>query len=318
MPTSLISAVVVDQARPERLFIQQVPLAPPRPGEVTVNVTAFSLNRGETKRALTVTPTGVRPGWDLAGTVESTNGVRGAPPEGTRIVGTVPLGSWAERVHVALTSLAVLPDDVSDAQAATLPVAGLIALHGLRRGGLILGRKVLIDGASGGVGQMAIQLAAAAGAKVFAHIRNEDQRVLVETYATGAVAVGPSLEAARPLGPFDLIVESIGGSALSAAMTMLRKNGTCVTLGRSEGETVQFSLAGMYDARNTSLQSLILADDLAATEPAGNGLAILVDLVARGVLVPTIGVEAPWTEIAAIARRLIDRELTRKAVLHVG
>jgi len=108
---------------------------------VTVRGTAVSLNRGETKRALTVAPTGARPGWDLAGTVENTNDVVGAPASGTRVVGTVPAGAWAERVHMPLASMAVLPDRVSDAQAATLPVAGLTALHELRRGGLILAGK---------------------------------------------------------------------------------------------------------------------------------------------------------------------------------
>ena len=61
-------------------------------------------------------------------------------------------------------AVAALPDKVTDAQAATLPVAGLTALHALRQGGLLLGRKVLVDGATGGVGHLAVQLAATAGA----------------------------------------------------------------------------------------------------------------------------------------------------------
>ncbi len=318
MSTRSIKAVIVDQSLPERLVIRDVPFATPRPGEVTVKVTAISLNRGETKRALTISPTGERPGWDLVGVIEDTNRVPGAPPVGSRVVGVLPVGSWAERVNLSMGFLAAIPDQVTDAEAATLPVAGLTALHGLRRGGLILGKRVLIDGASGGVGQMAIQLAAAAGAKVVAHIRREEQRELVDAHAAGGVAIGPSLEAARAFGPFDLIIESIGGSALSAAMTMLRKNGVCVTLGRSEGEIVQFNLAGMYDAPNTSLQSMLLFDDIMATEPAANGLAILVDLLARGAVTPSIGVEAPWTEIATVARQLIDRQFTGKAVLHLA
>ena len=72
---------------------------------------------------------------------------------------------------------------VTDAQAATLPVAGLTALHALRQGGLLLGRKVLVDGATGGVGHLAVQLAAAAGAEVYGHVRRaeqtlDDQRVV--------------------------------------------------------------------------------------------------------------------------------------------
>jgi NADPH:quinone reductase-like Zn-dependent oxidoreductase len=73
-------------------------------------------------------------------------------------------------------AVAALPEAVSDAQAATLPVAGLTALHALRQGGLLLGRKVLVDGASGGVGHFACQLAAAAGAFVWGHVRRQAAR----------------------------------------------------------------------------------------------------------------------------------------------
>jgi NADPH2:quinone reductase len=317
MSSNQIQAILVDQAEAGRLVVKSVPLRDARPGEITVRVTAISLNRGEIKRALTVTETGTCPGWDFAGLVEDTNGVPGAPKVGARVFGALPIGAWAERVHAPLGFLAGIPDGVTDAQAATLPVAGLTALHGLRKGGLLLGKKVLITGATGGVGQVAIQLAAASGARVYSHIRREDQRHLVETSSTGAVIVGPTLEAARASGPFDLIIDSVGGSALSAAMTMLRKKGICVTLGRSEGEDVSFNLAGLFDAPGASLQSLVLFDDIATTEPAAEGLAILARLVDQGVLKPIISVEAPWTDIATVARQLVDRAFAGKAVLHL-
>jgi NADPH2:quinone reductase len=60
-----------------------------------------------------------------------------------------------------------------------LPVAGLTALHALRQGGLLLERKVLVDGASGGVGHLACQLATAAGAEVWGHARREEYRAAV-------------------------------------------------------------------------------------------------------------------------------------------
>ena len=77
------------------------------------------------------------------------------PGPGTRVVGILPSGAWAERVNCRTHAVAALPDAVGDAAAATLPVAGLTALHALRQGGLLLGRKVLVDGASGGVGHLA-------------------------------------------------------------------------------------------------------------------------------------------------------------------
>ena len=317
MPSIQINAITVDLSDPDRLAVRQVELAPPRPGEITVRVTAISLNRGEVKRALTVTQTGTTPGWDFVGVVDQTGGVAGAPAVGERVVGLLPVGAWAERVHAPLNALAVVPDGVTDARAASLPVAGLTALHGLRKGGLLLGRKVLIDGASGGVGQFAIQLAKASGAIVYAHVRREDQRGMVESSSTGGVIVGETLEAARASAPFDFVLDSVGGASLAAALTMLQRNGACVTVGVTEGAPVTFDSALFLRASGTSLYSLVLGDDIAASEPASDGLALLLRLVAKGALEPNIGLEAPWTDIASVARRLIDRAFTGKAVLHV-
>ena len=310
-----MQAIIVDQSEVGKLSVRSTTPIEPKPGEITVRVRAISLNRGETKRALTITPTGTCPGWDFAGVVEATNDVVGAPGVGTRVVGALPIGAWAEQINAPLSFISVIPDGVTDAQASTLPVAGLTALHGLRKGGSLLGRKVLINGATGGVGQAAIQLAAASGAKVYAHVRQESQRGLVEGSSTGGVVVGPTLESARSSGPFDVVIDSVGGSALSAAMTMLRKGGTCVVVGRSEGDEVSFDISGMFNAPGASLQSLVLFEDIAATEPASHGLAILLNLVKDGLFKPIISVEAPWTQVASVARQLVDRQFAGKAVL---
>jgi NADPH:quinone reductase len=258
-----------------------------------VRVTAISLNRGEVKRALSVSEPGTCPGWDFAGVVESSEQAPGAPSPGTRVVGMLPIGAWKSRVSAPVHFIAPIPRGVSDAQAASLPVAGLTALHALRKGGLILGKKVLIDGASGGVGLFAVQLAAAAGAKVFAHVRRPEHCALIESAATGALVVGESLEAARSFGPFDLVIDGVGGAALSSAMTMLRRRGVCVTYGATDEEPVRFDNGAFFRASGTSLTSLILGDEFAAVEPASEGLAILLDLVGRRLVTPHIGVEAP-------------------------
>ena len=131
-----IREVVVDPAVPGRLAIREVGLRDPDRDEVSVRVTAISLNRGETRRALQVAEVGWRPGWDFAGIVETAAGDGSGPEAGTRVVGILPSGAWAERVNCRSHAVAVLPDGVSDTQAATLPVAGLTALHALRQGGL--------------------------------------------------------------------------------------------------------------------------------------------------------------------------------------
>ena len=102
----------------------------------------------------------------------------------------------------------VCPMRSATPQAATLPVAGLTALHALRQGGLLLGRKVLVDGASGGVGHLACQLAAAAGALVWGHVRREEYRAAVAEWCGERVVLGRDLAAAKPHGPFWLILDS--------------------------------------------------------------------------------------------------------------
>src|SRR6266699_5662307 len=118
-----IRAVIVDPAAPEKLAIKPVELRDPDRDEVVVRVSAISLNRGETRRALQVAEPGWRPGWDFAGVVDTAAADGSGPRPGTRVVGILPSGAWAERVNCRSHAVATLPDGCSDAQAATLPVA---------------------------------------------------------------------------------------------------------------------------------------------------------------------------------------------------
>lgn len=310
-------AVVVDPTSNQRLVIRSVPLAPAYRDEVTVRVRAISLNRGEVNRAMRSAEAGWRPGWDFAGTIEETAPDGGGPAKGTRVVGILPSGAWAEMVRVPKDSVAALPDDVSDAQAATLPVAGLTALHALRQGGLLLGRKVLVDGASGGVGHLACQLAAASGAIVYGHVRNQAFARMVAEWCGDHTIEAPDLSAAADFGPFHLILDSVGGSALGAALAMLHPSGTCVTFGVSEAPTATFDSGSFFRVGGTRLYGLVLFPELRRVEPASEGLAILAGMISRGTLKPRIEIEADWTEIGTIARQLLARSFMGKAVLHL-
>jgi NADPH:quinone reductase-like Zn-dependent oxidoreductase len=313
-----VRAVVVDPAAPDKLAIRPVGLRDPDRDEVAVRVTAISLNRGETRRAVQQAEPGWRPGWDFAGVTETAAADGSGPGPGTRVVGILPSGAWAERVNCRTHAVTALPDAVSDAAAATLPVAGLTALHALRQGGLLLGRKVLVDGASGGVGHLACQLAVAAGAQVWGHVRREEYRAAVAEWCGDRVVLARELPAAKPHGPFWLILDSLGGSALGAALGMLQAGGTCVTFGVSEAAQTAFESRNFFAAGGVRLYGLTLFHELMSVERAGIGLALLADLIAARKLRPQIAVEAPWTDIGTVARRLIDRDFTGKAVLHVA
>jgi NADPH:quinone reductase-like Zn-dependent oxidoreductase len=303
-------AVVVDPEAPGRLVLRPVPDPVPDRGEAIVRVRAISLNRGEVRRASTA-PGGWRPGWDLAGEVERAAADGSGLRAGARVVGFVPEGAWAQHVAVPAHALAELPAPVTFSQAATLPVAGLTAYHALARGGLLAGRRVLITGATGGVGDFAVQLARLAGARVTASARRADQ--VAELHRLGAhdVVVGEEIP---PVPKYDLVLESVGGRTLGTALAALDRGGVCVTFGASATAEVAFDVRQFYATGRATLYGFFLMLEL-GTEPASVGLRRLAELVAAGQLVPHISVERPWREIAPVAQDLIARRFSGKAVL---
>jgi len=126
--------VVVDQKVPGKLIIRDIAMPRLLPSEALVRVSAISLNRGETRRSIQIED-GWRPGWDLAGVVEQAAADGSGPHTGGRVVGFLPDGAWAQYVAAPSHALAPLPDAVTFAQAATLPVAGLTAFYALAQRG---------------------------------------------------------------------------------------------------------------------------------------------------------------------------------------
>ncbi|MBR8840867.1 MAG: zinc-binding dehydrogenase [Stigonema ocellatum SAG 48.90 = DSM 106950] len=313
---SKIRAVIVDPNVPGRLALHEVAAPNPAADEALVRVAAISLNRGEVRRS-TSAEAGWQPGWDLAGIVETPAADGSGLPSGTRVVGLRRSGAWAELVSVPTHSLAELPPSVSFAQAATLPVAGLTAYHALLKGGSLLGRKVLITGASGGVGHFAIQLARLSGAQVTAHIRQAGYEALVKEAGARSLVVGEDLSPASEYGPYDLIVDSVGGKTLGTALGLLAEDGVTVLFGTSGSSDVTFNASRFYGTGGASLYGLILFHEL-RWESASVGLKRLLTLVEAGQLRPHIDVEAPWTQVADLAQQLLDRRFPGKAVLHVS
>jgi NADPH:quinone reductase len=309
-----IRAVVVDPAATGHLVLKQVAAPLPGRSEATVRVRAISLNLGEIRRARAADP-GWRPGWDIAGIVEAAAADGSGPKKGERVVGFLPVAAWAEVVAIPTGSLAALPDNVSFEQAATLPVAGMTALYALNKNGSILGRPVLITGASGGVGQFAVQLAHLSGARVVASVSRAERAKYARESGADEVVVGADLSAAARFGPYHLILESVGGKSLSAALAMLRSGGMCVLFGTSESPEVTFDARQFYSGGGT-LYGFILFDEV-KREPPALGLPRLVELMAAGKLRSPIEVRAPWTEIGQVAERFWNREIAGKAVLTI-
>ena len=308
-------AVVVEPESSSRLALRAVDEPSPCPSEALVRVAAISLNRGEVRRAMIAAERGFRPGWDLAGTVEHPARDGSGPQRGARVVGLLGSGAWAELVAVPTNALAELPEAVTFAQAATLPVAGLTALYALEKGGGLVGRNVLITGASGGVGLFACRLARMSGARVVGVVRRAEREATVREAGAHEVVIGE--DAAREHGPYDLVLESVGGEALGNALSMLTTGGTCVSFGVSAAAETTFDVRTFYFTGGATLYGFILFHEILAN-PASEGLARLLRLVAEGSLKPRIELEAPWSEIGELAGRLMNRDYAGKAVLHVG
>jgi NADPH:quinone reductase len=287
-------AVVVDPSAAGRLVIRDVDYPSAAPSEALVRVKAISLNRGEVRTVFNA-EAGLRPGWDLAGIVEKEAADGSGPRTGSRVVGMLGSGAWAEVVAVPTTILAEIPESVSFAQAATLPVAGLTALWSLERGGLLLDRLVLITGASGGVGHFACQLAKQIGARVVGVVRKPEHTAAVRAAGAHQVIVSEDLSEAREFGPYDLILESVGGRSLANALSMLASGGVCVNFGASGSSEVTFDARSFYLTGGASLYGFIIFYELTRKSGAED-LGRLAGMIADGRLRPLIDVEAPWTQ----------------------
>lgn len=309
-------AVVVDPDASGRLVVRDVDDPAPLPFEAVIAVKAVSINRGEIRRSMTA-ESGWRPGWDFAGVVERPAADGSGPKAGARVVGMLGSGAWAEQIAAPTHAFAELPESVSFAQAGTLPVAGLTALHALMKGGLLLERPVLITGATGGVGDFALQLAQLSGARVVAHVRRPEQESQARESGAEAVLIGETLPDERPFGPWRLVVDSVGAATIPVALPGLAEGGICVILGTTSGQEVTFNASRFYPIGRASLYGFILFDELKYVEPASAGLARLSHLVASGKLSTRISVEESWTDVAKVAQRLMERDYPGKAVLYV-
>lgn len=309
-------AIVTDPALPSGLGIGEIPDIDARPEDVVVKVQAISLNQGEVRRAVEDAEPGWTPGWDFTGTVERA-AADGGPDVGDRVVGFRTEGAWRERLAIPARNLATLPDGISFSTAATLPVAGLTALYTLAEGGLLAGRDVLINGASGGVGHLAVQLAVASAAHVTAVVRRDDQVRAARADGAAAVIVSHDLAEIPEKERFDLILESAGGAALGHALHRLAPGGTCVSYGSSTRTPTTFDVLPFFYPRGGSrLIGFYLLAQL-EREPPTHGLTRLARLVDAGVLRPRIAVEAPWADIGDVVARFLRREIGGKAVLHI-
>jgi NADPH:quinone reductase-like Zn-dependent oxidoreductase len=281
----------------------------PRPCEAVVAVEAFSLNRGEL--FLLLDPrTSWMPGKDVAGRVVFPAADGSGPPAGTRVVGHPPARGWAQRVAVGVGALTTLPENVDSVTAAALPLAGLTALRLLRAAGAVAGRRVLLTGASGGVGHYVTELASAVGAHVTAVSASGERAQSLQ--ARGAASIVHRIEDAE--GPFDIVLESVGGAALARALRQLRRQGRLIWFGQASRTPATLDFFAYFDQTGLTLRHFHYEDsDVSVAED----LTTLVRLVETGQLHPEIGAAADWSHTAQLLADLRERRIRGNAVLQI-
>jgi NADPH:quinone reductase-like Zn-dependent oxidoreductase len=247
---------------PEQLELLDVPQPEPREREVLVRVRATSINAAD-RVLLRGKPLLVRLGmgfprprnptlgFDVSGHVEAVGSRVTQFRAGDEVFGASKFGAFAELVCVDEETLVPKPAGVSFEHAAATPTAGYTALQGLRKGRIAEGQKVLIDGASGGVGTFAIQIAIAYGAEVTA------------VCSTGNVEIARALGASRVIDyrhedfsrdaqRYDLVLASNAYRPLSDYRRVLKPDGAYVMTGGGGVQIVQAMLLGAVISMTSS------------------------------------------------------------------
>lgn len=301
-------ALVFDAGAPAGLRLGDTQDPVPSPSQAQVRVAAVSLNFADVAFLHDRTAPGGIPGFDAAGVVVSAASDGSGPPNGARVVTFGWSGGWAELRAVETAEIAVVPDEVDIGVAAAIPVAGVTALRALRRLGSLMGRRVLITGASGGVGRFAVQLAARAGAYVVASVGSPQRGEGLA--ALGAAEVVTGLEAVTQ--PVYAALDNVGGRTLSQAYALLEPNGCVQSVGMASLEPTSIDFEQARLRGGGRIEAFTVGDHF------GPDLNYLTGLVAAGELDPQIGWRGPWQKAAEAVAALMDRKVQGKAVLEVS
>ena len=325
-----MTAIVQDRYRaaPEGLFrLVEIDRPVVGDGEVLVRVHAASVDRG-TWHIMAGLPYPIRlagfglrrpkyanPGRNLAGTVEAVGAdVAGLAP-GDEVFG-MSTSTFAEYATARTDKLSTKPANISFDQAAAVPVSGGTALQAVRDHGRVqAGEKVLIIGASGGVGSFAVQIAKAFGAEVTG-VCSTGKVDMVRALGADAVLDYTREDFAAGGSRYEVILDIGGNARLSRLRRALTPRGRLVIVG---GETDGRLLGGTSRQIRAQLLSPFIGQKLGtfvASENAAD-LSALRDLIEAGKLTPVIDRTYPLAEAPAAIRRLLDGQARGKIVISV-
>ncbi|UOQ50821.1 NAD(P)-dependent alcohol dehydrogenase [Hymenobacter cellulosivorans] len=313
-----MKAIYFEQYGPaEVLRYGEQPTPTPGADQILVRVHASSVNpvdwkvRAGSLKLVTGGSFPKIPGRDVAGTVAAVgeNVTRFQP--GDRVYG-MPDGVGGANAEYAVLpgqAAAFMPEKLSFEQAAAVPLGAITALQGLRdKGQLLSGDRVLINGASGGVGTFAVQLAKALGAGEVTGVCSPDNAELVRSLGADRVLNHHEQDFTQEISRYDLIFDAVAKSSYLASKAALRRNGRYVTTAPDPKDMAAGVLASVFSNKKMSL--FVAAN-------RGTDLALISAWLQAGALRPIIAQTFPLPETAAAHRLSEAGRVAGKIVLTV-
>jgi NADPH:quinone reductase-like Zn-dependent oxidoreductase len=307
---------------PEVLRVENMEKPVLAAGQVLLRVRAAGLNpldwrmmRGQPRAiarfAFKIPPGGTIPGRDVAGVVEAVAPDVTQFKVGDEVFG-VARGACAEYARARATKLVAKPANVSFEQAGGVGVAGLTALQGLRdHGQLQAGQKLLINGAAGGIGTFAVQIAKSLGAEVTAVCRT-DKVELVRSLGADRVIDYTHEDFTNEKNHYDVLLDNVGNHPASTLRHVVKRKGVCVVAGApKEPSLVMKRLANALTIKPFVSQRIKIF--MAKALPAD--LAALRDLMAAGQLAPVVDRVYPLDEAEAAFAYLEEGHARGKVIV---
>ena len=280
----------------------------PQDNEVVIRVHAASVNPLDWRMK------SPRPGVDVAGRVVAVG--RGVTQfkAGDAVFGA-GRGTFAEYACAAETKLVAKPESVNFEQAAAMPIAGLTALQGLRdKGGLQSGQKVLINGAAGGIGTFAVQIAKSFGANVTGVCSTKNVE-LVRSLGADRVIDYTREDFTEDSQRYDLLLDNVGNRTLPAMSRVLRPNGKCVMAGAPKNLWALFARIFKAFARSLFLRQKFT---FFVAKIKRDDLTTLCELMKAKTLTPMIDRRYPLAESSAAIAYVEEGHARAKVIIAPG
>jgi NADPH:quinone reductase-like Zn-dependent oxidoreductase len=298
--TRLTARLHAPGAGPTDLRLEELPVPAPEPGDVLVQVRAAAITREELTWPTDRLP--AIPSYEVSGVVAAIGAGVTTLVVGDEVFGLTPFdrdGVATEFATVPAATLAPKPRTLGHVESAALPMPGLTAWQGLfTHGSLEEGERVLINGAAGGVGHIATQLAASRGAIVVATARGDGVDIVRKLGAAEVIDTSTRTDLAGASAPVDFVFDTVGGGLLAASPALLAPGGRLVAVAEEPPDGV----SGTFFI----------------VEPDADQLIALARLADEGALKPAIDTTYPLADAVAAFERVETSNKRGKVVLEVA